>query len=378
MNFDKCPFPWFGGKSKAASVVWNAIGDVHHYIEPFAGSLAVLLNRPHPINRQYHSETVNDLDGLLVNAWRSIQMSPEETADHASWPTSEADLMARHLSIISWVRDHQIEHLMGDPAWHDPKMAGWWLNGVCQWIGRNWCSGTGPWVVGNDKRITKKEGDEPGVYRQKPVLASDGKWLNALSIREGTPGNVRNGVSVWHPCAPDLTSTSLLSWFQHLAQRLRWVRILNGDWSRSVTKGAIQTLSLSMNMDCFAGIFLDPPYASTADRDPDLYAVDSKDVALKVAEWALENGDNPQWRIVLACYEGEHDFHEFEKKGWSSIEWFKKGFLSGGMGNLSKSGSNQQHRERLLLSPNCIKAKDVKAAATHVQSNLDMFGGSHP
>ena len=67
----KAPFPWFGGKSKAAPLVWAALGDVGHYIEPFAGSLAVLLGRP-AVGRRV-TETVNDLDGHLVNFWRAIQ-----------------------------------------------------------------------------------------------------------------------------------------------------------------------------------------------------------------------------------------------------------------------------------------------------------------
>lgn len=43
----KAPFPWFGGKRRVADVVWRAFGDVPNYVEPFAGSLAVLLGRPH-------------------------------------------------------------------------------------------------------------------------------------------------------------------------------------------------------------------------------------------------------------------------------------------------------------------------------------------
>ena len=62
----KAPFPWFGGKSQAAPAVWQALGDPHHYVEPFAGSLAVLLRRPHQANRTYYSETVNDADGLFL------------------------------------------------------------------------------------------------------------------------------------------------------------------------------------------------------------------------------------------------------------------------------------------------------------------------
>ncbi len=41
----KAPFPWFGGKSKVASLVWERFGDVQNYVEPFFGSGAVLLNR---------------------------------------------------------------------------------------------------------------------------------------------------------------------------------------------------------------------------------------------------------------------------------------------------------------------------------------------
>lgn len=39
----KSPFPWFGGKSRAASIVWARLGNVDNYVEPFAGSLAIPL-----------------------------------------------------------------------------------------------------------------------------------------------------------------------------------------------------------------------------------------------------------------------------------------------------------------------------------------------
>lgn len=40
------PFPWFGGKSLACADVWAAFGDVDNYVEPFAGSAAMLLGAP--------------------------------------------------------------------------------------------------------------------------------------------------------------------------------------------------------------------------------------------------------------------------------------------------------------------------------------------
>ena len=40
------PFPYFGGKRRAAATVWRALGDPSGYVEPFAGSAAILLARP--------------------------------------------------------------------------------------------------------------------------------------------------------------------------------------------------------------------------------------------------------------------------------------------------------------------------------------------
>ena len=83
-SYSKAPFPWFGGKRDAAPLVWALLGDPAHYIEPFMGTMSVLLERPHPCNRTYFSETVSDTDGLLVNVWRAIQWYPHETAEAAS------------------------------------------------------------------------------------------------------------------------------------------------------------------------------------------------------------------------------------------------------------------------------------------------------
>lgn len=40
------PFPYFGGKRRAAPIIWRELGDPAGYVEPFAGSAAILLARP--------------------------------------------------------------------------------------------------------------------------------------------------------------------------------------------------------------------------------------------------------------------------------------------------------------------------------------------
>ena len=372
-NLNKAPFPWFGGKSQAAPVVWDALGDVEHYVEPFAGSMAVLLNRPHLANRVYHSETVNDLDGLLVNAWRGIQLQPAATAEAASNPVSEADLHARHLTLVRWRAEHELEHLMGDPSWCDPIMAGWWIWGCSCWIGSGWCDGNGAWVPGDGDRLVKRTDKTPGVSRQLPRLGNDGRGVNHPGTRE--PGVSRqlpfltaDGQGVNRPQAREpglgepefhpITMPEVRRWFGFLSARLRHVRILNGDWKRTVTGGASKILSVRQG-DGHCGIFLDPPYADTADRTA-VYSHDDFQVAHEVAAWAIEHGEDPKLRIVLAGYEGEHA-DLFKAAGWREVEWFRGGFLRGGMANIGADG-HQQGRERLWCSPHCRnKQKKLKS-----------------
>lgn len=140
---------WFGGKTLAAPLIWERMGNVPNYLEPFAGALATLLHRPHAPG----IETVNELDGFVCNVWRSLAADPEATATHATWLAHECDLHARHL----WLRAHRqalTERLMGDPSYYDAKIAGWWLWGIAHWIGGGWCgdSGSGPWGLVHDVR----------------------------------------------------------------------------------------------------------------------------------------------------------------------------------------------------------------------------------
>lgn len=93
----RAPFPWFGGKSRAADLIWSRLGDVTNYVEPFAGSLAVLLARPTPPG----TETVNDLDCYLANFWRALAADPDDVAKWATGPVNEADLHARHRWLVA-------------------------------------------------------------------------------------------------------------------------------------------------------------------------------------------------------------------------------------------------------------------------------------
>lgn len=67
------PFPYFGGKQTLADRLVALMPSHGHYVEPFAGSLSVLLAKPPST-----METVNDLDGDLVHFWRILRDRPDE------------------------------------------------------------------------------------------------------------------------------------------------------------------------------------------------------------------------------------------------------------------------------------------------------------
>ena len=66
-------FGWYGGKFSHLDWLLPLLPACHHYCEPFAGSAAVLLNRPpSPV------ETYNDIDGEVVNFFRILREQPDE------------------------------------------------------------------------------------------------------------------------------------------------------------------------------------------------------------------------------------------------------------------------------------------------------------
>ena len=317
----KAPFPWFGGKSKVAELVWSRFGCTGNYVEPFAGSLAVLLGRPH----EAATETVNDKDAFLSNFWRAIQFDPETTARWADWPVSEPDLEARHRWLMN-TGAARLELVKADPHFFDAQVAGWWVWGLCSWIGSGWC-------------VQRRNGDQP---RQMPHCGNAGMGIN----RQLAP------VEVYRK-RPHLMSSKginsergadILAYFEALSDRLRRVRVCCGDWTRVLGE------SVTVNHGMTA-VFLDPPYGGEIERDNDLYAADSLTVSQDVRAWAIANGGNPLLRIALCGYEGEHTM----PPEWECIAW-KAG---GGYGSQANGlGRQNSTRERIWFSPACIRPEE--------------------
>lgn len=341
----KAPFPYFGGKSRIASEVWARIGDVPRYIEPFAGSLAVLLERPQPFSGR---EIVNDSDGLLVNAWRGMAKDPSAVAEHADWPATEPDLHARHAWLVGH-REDITRHLEGDPDWYDAKAAAWWLWGIGLWIGGGWCSGTGPWRVvesddgqGIHRQLLHAGDDGRGIHRQLLHAGTDGQGIHRQRLHAGDDGRGDARVVGWR-------RDRLLAAFEPIAERLRDALIMCGDWQRVVTPAVMFGSGKGRGTGVAAGVFLDPPYGH-GEREGGLYAHDATDVTRDVEAWCRQHGDDPRIRIALCGYEGEYDL-----PGWSVLHWKTKGGYSG-QGDGSQRAKANVNRERIWFSPSCHAA----------------------
>lgn len=63
------PVKWHGGKTHLADRIIDLMPEHNHYVEPFAGGLAVLLRK----DPEGVSEVVNDLNGDLTNFFRVLQ-----------------------------------------------------------------------------------------------------------------------------------------------------------------------------------------------------------------------------------------------------------------------------------------------------------------
>lgn len=356
----RAPFPWFGGKSRVAHVVWDRFGNVANYVEPFAGSLAVLLGRPH----EPRIETVNDIDCYLANFWRAVRADPDAVVAYADWPVNEADLHARHQWLVG--REEFRERMKTDPEYFDAKVAGWWVWGICQWIGGGWCSnpewrgrvGFGsPRGIATATERRRPSLSSPGRYleRKRVTLGKGGHGVHRRQIPDisGDSGAAGRGIHAkgLHRKLPKMDggtasrllpedSSALRAWFQALAGRLRRVRVGCGDWRRVL--GPSPTVHIGTT-----AVFLDPPYAHDAGRDTALYAAESADVSVEVREWAIANGDNPKLRIALCGYEGEHKLPD----SWRVVAWRSQG----GYGSQSDGpGRTNRERERIWFSPHCL------------------------
>ena len=347
----KAPFPYFGGKSRVARIIWAALGDdVRHYIEPFAGSAATLLACPDELRVQLRSVVLNDIDCHVANAWRAMRDHADQLADLCDEPLIEAELEARHKHLCSpsW-RSRFERRVRDEAAFCDPVAAAYWITGMSCWIGGGFAAGD--WHGHADPRTR-------------------GTGLAAPKLPHMTSGNGTQRLALRAPRA-------MHAYFRALQQQLRGTRVLSGDWRRAVGR-------YTTHLRGPVGVLLDPPYAASAERCESIYRHDDLHVSHHVRDWAIKAGRDRTRRIVLCGYDGEHPPEVFDRRGWTTIAWSAQGGYANQRRNPSptsparpapappgcnarnagnpSNGQLNRHRERLWLSPGCTTGPALEAA----------------
>lgn len=339
------PFPWFGGKYRWAPTINAMLGTVDIYVEPFAGSLAVLLARP-PADR----EIVCDTNGYIVNFWRAMQADAEAVAVNADYPTFHDDLTARHRWLIEWGEKH-FAKLRDDPLYYDTLVAGWWAWGQSNWIGSGFCvtfdDGKIPSIPGARRRGGR------GVNAQRLALPEVAEHMPSGDPIPMMNSDIRGGIGVSvgrrrlmsddggiHGSDNIGTGERLLPWFRALAQRLAKVTVLNRSWESAVTPSVLSQVPSSPPTS--VGILLDPPYLSRGRTR--MYQSDADGVtdeaAIDAYEWAIEYGT--KYRIAYCCRTGDFEV----PPGWETRE---RGFK--GIKVVSRRVAN---KDMVMFSPACL------------------------
>ena len=398
----KAPMVYMGGKSAIAPAVWERLGNVPNYVDPFCGSCAVPLSRPLSHRNpegNWPTETLNDANAELQNVWRAIQFDPDGAARAADAPVAECDLHAkgdalfykRHLlrrfcfqagyrDACPWACDCPqscgafVQRMDRDPAFYCPLAAGWWIWGNSCWIGDNWSRQTHNAKHDADGNAIGVAGGRPdlgdaghginrqiphlgsagqgvnrkrphlgnagqGVNRQRPHLGSAGKGINRKLPHLGSAGQGINRMEFATP-----QGEALHAYMRELYQRTRRWRVCCGDFERVLGESVTTVHGVT-------GIFFDPPYGVKS-RASCYGEHEDFDVSKRVLEWCKQNGDNPRLRIALCGYE-END--TLAAVGWDVLRWKARG----GYGSQRKNGVNENSkRETIWFSPACLNPQN--------------------
>ena len=290
----RAPFPYFGGKRRWAELIWERFGKPDRYLEPFAGSLAVLLACPYPAPM----EIVCDKDGFICNFWRALKGAPDEVAEWADWPTCHHDLTARKRWLSARAEGLE-DRLKGDPDYYDAKVAGWWV----------WCR----------------------AHSIGSRCPHDQDWIPSIGPVPGGAGVSKQRLTLPGP---------IHRWFDALSARLEHTIVLARDWTAALSPTVTGTTGAAPNANVC--VFLDPPYRTTAGK---FYGAGAdSDPAVESYLWAIEHG--AKMRIAYAFLEGDFEVPEGWDVEFASLAGYRIG-----------RNADEAKRDAVMFSPKCNTPK---------------------
>lgn len=306
-NPQAAPFPYRGGKRRWAAAVWERFGRPDRYLEPFGGSLAMLLSAPTPAK----SEVVCERSNFVVNAWRAMQEAPDEVARFANRPTFHADLMAASDWLWEWRERCEALGAFRDLEWYDARAAGLWIWGQSV-------------AIGNEFPLSRRARNGIPTIARSP--SGQGVSAQRLTLGEG--------------------DDRLVPWFRELSGRLRRVIVLGRDWT-AIRSDSVTMRVKSNGPNLATAIFADPPYCRARQDNHQKYGMAAADfdaVAEESYRWltAPEQGEDRRLRIAFCMHVGDFPV----PAGWTKA-------VKGMMG---RRDGNPAPTDCIIFSPHCLDA----------------------
>jgi site-specific DNA-adenine methylase len=260
------PIVYVGGKRRIAPEVWKRFGDVHVYLEPFAGGLGVLLGRPE--HHKGHIEIANDSDLAVLNFWRCVRVCPMAVVQEAERLRHAVEIRAAYSNAMETLKS-RVDLFKTRVSYCEPQAAGLW------------------------------------------AFAHNSAMFPTSLHTGGGPAKPYSHVQ------GNLDISNLLE----LQSRFVEVAFDVGDWTETFKRALGFGVRNGGDRWGDIGIFCDPPY-SAGTRKTRMYAHDKPSVASECAQACRDLAvEHPALRMALCGVAGEHDDLLV---GWSVYDWSTK------------------------------------------------------
>lgn len=276
LNKLKRPIPYYGSKEKIAPVIVDIIkkdGWTNQYIEPFVGSNSILLHDDFDGIKCI----INDFDGKITNIWRSLKYKPTETASYIQGVCNTINLTGLDLA-VQRSYDALLDRLHADIEFCDPKLAAYFMDLCCSWIGGGAGNTTGPWTtVKDDEGIDILVRKDKGDVQCKQSQFDGDRGVNCKQ-------------------------SQYIQWFNSISKRLSDTYILSHDFEKILNLHVISTKRTT--------IFFDPPYDKSGDTGSGVAYIsdDHNIISKRVRDWCINNHEKlTNTRIIVAGRGVEHD-----------------------------------------------------------------------
>lgn len=294
---------WYGGKRTLAPIIVGELGRHSMYVEPFCGSMAVLLAKivsSHEIANDLHGDLINLARVIASERWEELYDRLYRTlCVEGIFDECKSEFIGRDIEPAKTMRDVADEHIERAYVYF-----------VVSWMGRNGMSGT------------KRQNYQPAK-----------RWTPGGGGGAKRVASAINSIGAWH-------------------ERLRCVNIMNMDGFELIEK---------MDDNSKLVMYVDPPYLQGGARTGTITGsggiYEHEFVEKQHEQLAELLGRFKKARVILSYYEDPrlNDLYPADRWTKRKVYW-KKGLLNA---NKLEGNTKREAPEVLLINGESLEEKEV-------------------